>query len=117
MRQFITVDLKGIVGEVRPIKGGTLIVVYINETDNQGNFVKTQKVFVNLFNNAQRAVLKRNTKKGDGILILKGNYNTFSHPDGSTLSAVVCNFADQIAIFANENHDILDQRNTEEYSK
>ena len=111
MQQFASLNILGKVGAILPLRGqGTQIVTYVNILDNQGNFLKTEKLYINLFNSAQSAVLKRNVVKGDYILIQNGKYNSYLQPDGSTLVTVVCNFANQVAIFANENHEILEQR-------
>lgn len=116
MQQFLSVNGKMVVSVVKPMPSCLQLVCNVNELDKFGNFVRRDIVHVSLFNAAQKAILKRNIKPGDVIIILNGKYHTYTNPQNVLYTNVVCNYANQVDVIANGNHDTLNQRNTEEDS-
>lgn len=117
MQQFLHVIGKGIVGGINPLKGqGTQLVIFINELDNHGNFLRQEKAYVNLFNAAQKLALNRSVKVGDTVFLCNAKLTSFQTPDGRHCTSIVCNYANQIDIVSFENHNILDSRAIGEYA-
>ena len=114
MQQFCEVNAKAVVGIVKPLNNCLQLVCYVNKLDNHGNFTKREILYVSLFNAALKAILKRNVKPGDIILLRNGEYNTFINPQNVTYTSVACNYTSQVDIIAVGNHDILNQRTPEE---
>ena len=114
MQQFCEVNAKAVVGIVKPLPKCLQLVCYVNELDGHGNFVSRDIIYVTLFNAAEKAILKRNVKTGDMILLRNARYKTFVNPQNVTYTNVVCNFASQVDIIASDNHDTLNKRNVQE---
>lgn len=114
MHQFCEVIAKVVVGLVKPLNNGLQLVCYVNKLDKEGNFTKREIVHVTLFNAAEKSALKRCIKVGDCLYIRNGDYNTYTTPNNVMYVSVVCNYANQIDVVANESHDILDARKMSE---
>lgn len=115
--QLATSHVKGIIGFIGKMNGsGTQVVVYVNELDKYGQRIGRQKFHIALFNDAERALIKNNAKKGDTIFI--DNAIITSPPTIKSTEEIVepysaflkCTWYNQITIVASESHKILMSR-------
>lgn len=113
--QFIETSLCGVVGLVESLKGqGTKVVAYVNKLDQFGQHVGSQKIVILAFNDAERVVLRNNTRKGDFIVIRNGMLELNTNQENSEVkkfpALVRCNWYNQLSIIEGNNYRNLSGR-------
>lgn len=113
MFQYIQVNACGVIGHISKMSGkGTSVLLYINELDKYGQQIGSQSVYVHLYNDAERVLLRHNAAIGDTLEIRAGNLRMPYHtPNGSLVSTTInCNWYNQISVIAKSNYYTLADR-------
>ena len=114
MHQYIETNACGIIGHIEKMNGkGTSVLLYINELDRNGQQIGSQSIYIQLFNDAERVLLRNNAAVGDTLIIRNGILKlAHKTPQGQeVLTSIRCNWYTQISVIAKSNFYTLVGRN------